>query len=98
MAGLLQEFVQKEIENEVRKKYPHMQHPPGMYAEVVRAEENGGKHVCTLRVLDRGMNIDSSFPEIPNVKTDIDLKKGDTAVILFLYGGSAAFVLGRIET
>ena len=43
------------------------------------------------------MNTDNDFPEIPNVKTEIELKQGDIAVILLLYGGSTVFVLGGMS-
>lgn len=97
MSDMLQTFVKKEMEKQIQEKYPHVQHPSGMYANVVQAKESNGKYVCTLKILDKAMNIDNDFPEIPNVKTDIELKQGDVAVILLLYGGSIVFILGRYE-
>lgn len=98
MSDMLQWFVKREMEKQIQEKYPHVQHPSGMYANVVQVKENNGKFVCTLKVLDKTMNIDKNFPEIPNVKTDIELKQGDVAVILLLYDGSSVFVLGRYES
>lgn len=97
MSDMLQTFVKKEMEKQVQEKYPHVQHPSGMYAEVVRSEKINGRYLCTLKILDKAMNTDNDFPEIPNVKTEIELKQGDIAVILLLYGGSIVFVLGRYE-
>lgn len=97
MSNMLQGFVEKEMKKQIQKKYPHMQHPSGMYASIVQAKEIDGKYVCTLKLLDKAMNIDNDFPAIPNVKTNIKLRQGDVAVILLLYGGSSVFVLGRYE-
>lgn len=96
MSDMLRTFVKKEMEKQVREKYPHMQHPSGMYAKVVGSKEINGRHQCTLKILDKDMNADNDFPAIPNVKTEIELKQGDVAVILLLYG-STVFVLGRYE-
>lgn len=98
MSDMLQTFVKKEMEKQIRENYPHVQHPSGMYAKVVQVKEINGKYACTLKILDRAMNIDNDFPEIPNVKTDIELKQGDIAVILLLYGESIVFILGRYES
>ena len=97
MSDMLQTFVKKEMEKQIQVKYPHIQHPSGMYANVVQVKNTSGKCVCTLKILDKAMNIDHDFPEIPNVKTEVKLEQGDIAVILLLYDGSAVFVLGRYE-
>ena len=97
MSDMLQTFVKKEMEKQIQEKYPHVQYPSWMYAKVVRSKEINGRYLCTLKILDKAMNTDNDFPEIPNVKTEIELKQGDIAVILLLYGGSIVFVLGRYE-
>lgn len=95
MSDMLHSFVKKEIKKQIQEEYPYLQHPSGMYAEVVQAGENRGKFSYTIRLLDEAMNRDNDFPEIPNVETDLELKKGDIVAVLFLYGGSAVFILGR---
>lgn len=97
MSDMLQTFVKKEMEKLIQEKYPHVQHPSGMYAKVVQSKEINGRYLCTLKILDKAMNTDKDFPEIPNVKTDIELKQGDIAVIHLLYGGSIVFILGRYD-
>lgn len=97
MSDMLRVFVSQALDQRLREKYPHMQHPAGMHARVVHAKEDHGKYVCTVRLLDEAGNDDMAFPEIPGVKTDIALKKGDLAVVVLLYGGSSMFVIGRYE-
>lgn len=95
MSGMLQHFVKEEMERQIQEKYSHIQHPAGMYAKITCVNRVNDKYICTLKILDKSMNINNDFPEIPNVKTDIELKQGDVAVILLLYGGSSVFILGR---
>lgn len=95
MSDMLQVFVKKEMEKQVQEKYPHIRHPAGMYAKVSQVRKTDGQYVCTLKVLDQSFQADSAFPEIPDVKTDVELKQGDIAVVLLLYGGDSVFILGR---
>ena len=36
MSDMLETFVRKGIENEIKTNYPHIQHPAGMYAKIVQ--------------------------------------------------------------
>ena len=45
MSDMLETFVRKEIENEIKTNYPHIQHPAGMYAKIVQVKT---KNMCTL--------------------------------------------------
>ena len=95
MSDMLKSFVEKEMARQIKEKYPHIQYPSGMFAKVVQIQQNNEKYICTLKILDRTLNDDENFPEIPNVKTEIALEKGDIAVVLLLYGGSDVMILGR---
>ena len=97
MSGLLGDFTKSAIGQEIKTNYPHIEHPAGVYAKVVYVSEDNGKYTCVIRILDRSMNIDKSFPEIPGVKTDIKIHNGDTVILLMLYGGSAFYILGRYD-
>lgn len=97
MADMLQAFVKQEMDKQIQEKYPHIQHPSGMYANVVQVKKANDKYICTLKLLDRAMHADNDFPEIPDVKTNLEVKQGNIVVILLLYGGTAVFILGRYE-
>ena len=94
---MLETFVRKGIENEIKTNYPHIQHPAGMYAKIVQVKTDNEKYVYTLKILDKTLNVDNDFPEIPNVKSSIRAQKEDIVAVLLLYGGSDVFVLGRCE-
>lgn len=97
MSDMLETFVRKEIENEIKTNYPHIQHPAGMYAKIVQVKTDNEKYVYTLKILDKTLNVDNDFPEIPNVRSSIQVQKDDIVVVLLLYGGSDVFILGRCE-
>lgn len=95
MADMLEAFVQKVMDKRIKKKYPHIQHPSAVYANVSQVKKKDNIYICTLRILDKNLNTDNSFPEIPGVKTHIEVKKNDRVVVLLLYAGTRAFIAGR---
>lgn len=97
MSGMLQIFVRKEVDRYIREKYSHAQYPSGLCARVVRAKKNGDAFLYTLRILGQTFEDDSNFPEIPNVKSHVELAVGDIAAVVFLYGGRCIYIMGRYE-
>lgn len=97
MSDMLKTFVKKELDRQVQEKYPHMAHPPGLCAKVKKVREAEEKRICTLRLLDKDLNEDPDFPELPDVKTEMEVQEGDTVAILRLYGGDSVFIMGRYE-
>lgn len=63
----------------------------------MQAKQDGEKYMYTLKILDKTLNVDNDFPEIPNVRSSIQVQKDDIVVVLLLYGGSDVFILGRCE-
>lgn len=84
MSDMLETFVRKGIENEIKTNYPHIQHPAGMYAKIVQVKTDNEKYVYTLKILDKTLNVDNDFPEIPNVKSSIRAQK-KTLWLYFYY-------------
>ncbi len=95
MSDMLQSFVQGELDRQIKDRYPHIQHPAGLYARIVQAVETDHGYNCIIRILDTAWNTDEDFPEIPSVFTDLPVKTGDVVVVLLLYGGTGVFVLGK---
>lgn len=97
MSDMLKTFVETELEKQIKEKYPHMQHPAGVYAKVMNVIPKEKGYICTLKLLDRKLNPDDDFPEVPGVKTTIAFQKGEIAVVLLMYGGNEFTILGRHE-
>ena len=95
MSDMLKEFVGRELDGKIRDEYPHVKYPSGMYAKVVKCCKGEKLYKYTLKILDKSMQPNNDFPEIPNVKSSIQLNEGETVVILLLYGGSDILILGR---
>ena len=101
MGDMMKVFVDREIDGQIREKYPHLRHPAGVCARIVAIGANSkqpGSYEYTIRILDEGMNVDAQYPEIPGVVSALTLKKDEVVVVLFLYGGTAVYILGRRYT
>lgn len=95
MSDIMESFVKKTMESNIKEKYPHLQFPSGMYAKVVRVQKSGDIFNYTIKILDKNLNDNNDFPEIPNVKSELELYKNDIAVVILLYGGNHFYILGR---
>lgn len=98
MGDMMKVFVDREIDEQIREKYPHMRNPSGACARIVQAEVNGqqpGTYKYAIRILDQSLNTDDQYPEIPGVISSLKLDKEDIVVVLFLYGGTDVYIIGR---
>lgn len=95
MADMLGLFVKQELDKEISENYPHLRHPTCVYASVSNVTVENDMNVCTLKILDKNMNADNDYPEIPSVKTSVNLSVGDIAVVILLYGECYPWILGR---
>lgn len=95
MADMLKVFVQKEFKEQLQKNYPHLQHPAGMLAQVKAITKIGSTSICTLKFLTRSGTPDDEIPEMPGIRTDIDISSGDTVAVLMLYGTDSAYIIGK---
>lgn len=98
MSDILKPYVDTAIDKRIREKYPHLSHPACVYAKIVNVRTSDGIYEYTIRILDAAMDSDEDFPEIPGVRSSIQMEKGDTAVVLLLYGGTNVYVIGRRDT
>lgn len=96
MGGMLKEFIASEMEEKLKKDYPHVLHPSGIYARVVYAEKNADFTECVIKILNEDLTESKSFPEIPGIRTIIEIKAGDIVALIKMYSGSGYFILGRL--
>lgn len=95
MSDMMKQFVVQELSRQIKDNYPHMQYPPCLYARVMNVKEVSGRYEATLKILDKNKQVDSRFPEIPKVATDIEIRKGDAVVVALLYGELNPYIMGR---
>lgn len=96
MSDMMKQFVKQELSQQIKNNYPHMQYPSFLYAKVVNVvHQKEGQFEATLKILDKNKQIDSHFPEVPGVITDIVVTKGEVVVIALLYGEMNPYIIGR---
>jgi len=95
MSDMLKGFVVKVLGEHISKNHPHMAYPNSICARVVSVKKEQKLYVCTLKILDKNGVADASFPEIPFVKTNIEVAINDIAVVLLLYGECNPYIIGR---
>ncbi len=101
MGDMMKTFVDREITEQIQKKYPHLRHPAGVCARIVKAGADSrqlGIYEYTIRILDENMNADTQYPEIPGVVSALSLEKDEVVVVLLLYGGTDVYIVGRRYT
>lgn len=91
MADLLKMYLDRELPKRVQEQYPHLQYPGCVYALVTGVRNQ----VCTIKILDKNRVQDKRFPEIPGVRTELELTAGDIVVVLLLYGECRPYIVGR---
>lgn len=95
MSDMLKGFVEQELHNQVKTNYPHIQYPASVYAEITHIKEENNIYRCNLKILDKNKQLDSRFPEIPQVNTTLKVSSGDVVVVLLLYGECIPYIIGK---
>lgn len=95
MSDMMKQFVAQELSQQIKDNYPHMQYPSFIYAKVVTARPAADRYEVTLKILDKNMQVDNRFPEIPKVITDMVVVTNDVVVIALLYGEMNPYIIGR---
>lgn len=97
MSDMLKKFVTQAMEEQLEKKYPHIRCPAGMCAKVVQAKERAGGYEYTMRVQTEDLTDHPDFPELVGICSRLELRVGELAVVLMLYGGNSAVIVARYD-
>ncbi|TGY91075.1 hypothetical protein E5329_23015 [Petralouisia muris] len=96
MSDMMKVFVGQELGHQIKENYPHMQYPPCLYAKVVGVKKKGEElYEATIKILGKNRQPDSRFPEVPNVATDIPVRKNEVVAIVLMYGECKPYIIGR---
>lgn len=93
---MLEQMIQNVIEKLIQVRYQHVKLPATVYAKITKAQEYPDYYVYNLKILDENKAINTSFPEIPEVKSKEKLDYGDVAAVVLLYGKLNVFVVGKV--
>lgn len=95
MADNLRQFVAKVMDEEITDQYPHLRHPPCVYAKVVSVKKSGSIYTATLRILDKNRQKDQQYTDKPKVRTNIEIQKNDIVACVLMYGDTDPYIIGR---
>lgn len=93
---MLEQMITNVINKLVKTKYQHIELPSVVYAKVTKVQETTGYYVYNLKILDENKEIDTEFPEIPEVKSTVGLEYGDIAAVTLLYGQLKVYIVGKV--
>lgn len=94
---MLEQMIKNVFEKHVKESYQHIALPPAVLAKITKAQTQADYYVYNLKILDENKEINSEFPEIPEVKSKVRLDSGDVAAVLLLYGQLNVYIVGRAE-
>ena len=98
---MLKNAVVKIVQDLLIKKYPHTQQPPSMYAMVTEVNPKKNYKEVAIRILDSDLSRNKNYPEIPGIRTELDLKEKENVKmesvlkVLMLYGQCLPHIVGR---
>ncbi|MEA4932180.1 MAG: hypothetical protein VB071_01090 [Lawsonibacter sp.] len=91
--GDLEQFVK----NVVEKQYPQLKRPAIVYAAVTAATVlSNAWFEYSLRVLDPFGNEDESYPEIPAIRSKLQLSAGAIVAIGFAFNNVEPILIGEV--
>lgn len=90
---MLETMIESKTRDFLKKEYPHIEHPNTVYAKITKVAGNE----YNLKILDEGKAVDTRFPEIPKIKSNMVFEIGDIVAVAILYGKlSHIYILGKV--
>jgi len=93
---MIKEMIEGVMEESINTKYPHLQLPMAVYAEVKKVTPRDGFYEYNLKILDKNKNETEAFPIIPNVKSNLVCDIGNIVTALLMYGELDVFIVGAV--
>lgn len=91
----MEEFVQKQVAKYFEKTAPHLKQPAAIYGRITSSASAGADTwTYSVKLLDENQSPDK-YPEIPNIKSKIEIEQGKLAAVVLLYG-KTPFVVGEV--
>lgn len=94
---MLEDMMNKAIDNKIAKKYPHIQLPSVITARVISVTQSGDLYKYDLKIIDKFGVIDNDYPTIPNVLSKLSFENNTVLVIALLYGELNPYIIGEVS-
>lgn len=77
-------------------KLPYLKRPATSYARITSASQIGEKTwEYNLKLLNEQLLLESLSPEIPNIKSTLEIESGKTVAVIMMYGQIKPFIVGE---
>lgn len=96
MSQMIENMVKSVLRKTIKNQYPHLKLPGSVYARVTKVRPMGDHYEYNLKILDENKVIDDKFPEIPKVKSRLNIENGKVVAILLMYGQLNAHIVGEV--
>lgn len=93
---MIKEVMKTGVNKTLQENFPHLLQPAVVCAKVTKAHNANNYYVYNLKILDKSGEVDSSFPEIPGVRSKVQADAGATVAVALLYGELNLFVIGVV--
>lgn len=93
---MFEQAVRRIFANVIDTGYRHIRKPVLVYGRITAASAIGADNwVYSVKLLTSGLIVDSTTPEIPGVKSKVEVSVGDTVAVMLLYGGETPYIVGE---
>jgi len=92
---MLSEMIRSVIGKTMQTDYPHILIPLAVKARVTKVWGGAAIYQYNLQILNPTGADDEQYPEIPGVKSDVALERGETAAVLLMYGQLDPYIVGK---
>lgn len=93
---MIEEAARVVWEKYIKKKYPHLEYPANVYARITKVKDNIDHYEYNIKVLDKNLDIDVMFPEVPGIKSKLKVEVNRTVAVALMYGELEFFIIGEV--
>lgn len=95
MASMIETVVKTVLSKTMKEEYSHMMLPGAMFAVVESVKDCGSYYEYILRIIDENKMPVKKYPELPQVKSKLNIEAGKTVAVVMIAGRLDAYILGE---
>lgn len=93
---MLEKMIKSVVGNMINDNLSHLKYPSVLHAKITKSTNAGKHYIYSIKILDTEGLVDESFPEIPNVKSNLSFEYGKIVCILLTYGEINPYIVGEV--
>jgi len=93
----LKTIILNTIVNYIDQQAPHLKRPAAMYARITRAAQiSEDSWQYSIKLLRDDYRDDSIYPEIPGIKSKLEIGSGKMVAVVLMGGQLKPFIVGEV--